>query len=485
MSSCHNARVAVIACTPMAHITGPAGQTVCEPIDPRWHRARMGLSFGTNINVSEMCCDGLEIGDARSRIAARCRELAPKPFSLFFLDSDVIVPNDAFTKLFYHLKTKPDIDVACGIYVVKGSPPYDPLIYAGNGMGAFWDFAVGDILTTKQHGITACHMGLTLIRTSMFDRLVNAGLVHGDGTDQGDCPFYRTQNHRLDGPGGVATFKGTEDIWFCGLGEKLDPPMQFLVDTSVLAGHVDRKSGIVYGVPGDSAPIERAKWLPRPDGSGLRMDRKEADDAGLKLAIDLGSGESHREWEGYRTYRLDSRRDCNPDYCQEMEQLNLPEDHYDLVASRHSFEHVGRFQQERLWSEAFRICKPGGRLEIIVPNLLWAAHKIIAGEIDQHVFNVIYGGAETDDDMGESGAVFNIHKFGYTPDVVRSLAESAGFVDVKTMDWRDDPRHEYHMLVTASKPSRVQAADGNGDTSAQDKSMSEIVKRLNCERVLS
>ncbi len=494
-------RVAVLTCTPMAMEMGPEGKPVYQPLDPRWHRARMGLSFGTNINVSEMVCDGCEVGDARSKVAAYARGMKVKPWSIFFLDSDVIPSQDAFIKLFYHLKTKPWIDIACGIYVVKGAAPYDPLIYQGNGFGAFWDFAVGDILTTKSHDITACHMGLTLIRTSIFDRLVEAGVVHGDGTDQDDCPFFKTENYRIDAPAGAQKYQGTEDIFFCNLGSKLDPPLQILVDTSVLSGHVDRKTGQVYGLTGDSTPIERAKWLPLPDGSGRRKDQKEAEDyteicicvksyeelnghpgrlvllpdkkgypqqwasfdctdckgtgkvkRPLKLAIDLGAGESHREWAGYRTYRLDSRRDSSPDYCQELEKLNLPDDHYDLVASRHSFEHVGRFQQEQLWSEAYRICKPGGRLEVIVPSLLWAAQKIVAGELDIHVFNVVFGGAESDQEMKESGGVYNIHKFGYTPDVLRALAESAGFTEVKITDWRDDPGMNYHMVLHAVKP---------------------------------
>lgn len=562
----HNARLAIVTCTPMALVTGPTGETVMEPLDVRWHRARMGLSYGTNINASEMCVDGLEIGDARSRVASRCRSMNPKPFCLFFLDSDVIVPNDAVTKLFYHLKTKPNIDIACGIYVCKGAAPYDPLIYQGNGMGAFWDFAVGDILTTKSNGITACHMGLTLIRTSLFDRLIDAGLVKGDGADQANSPFFKTENYRVDGPKGLAKFQGTEDIFFCNLGAQLDPPVQILVDSSVLAGHVDRKTGVVYGLPGNTTPIERAKWLPLPDGSGLRKDQKEAEagnkilcvceggnvrsvgcaavlkmqygkdavaagwrfntkesldsfckwadhilvmqtefkekiptqyhdkvfpidvgpdtygnpyseelqiqikekladwlkdkpTSGLKLAIDLGAGESHREWAGHKTYRLDARKESNPDYCQEIENLNLPDNHYDLVASRHALEHVGRFQQEKVWSEIFRICKPGGKLEIIVPNLQWAAEKIANGEIDMHVYNVVFGGAESDPDMQESGAIFNIHRFGFTPSIAKALAENAGFVDVKITDWKTDPSMDYHMVIAAVKPEKKDIVD--------------------------
>jgi predicted SAM-dependent methyltransferase len=483
----HNARTAVVTCTPLAKITGPGGNLIYKPVSPLWHRARMSLSYGTNINNAEFVVDGLEVGDARSRVAARVLKMTPNPYYLLFIDSDVIVPNDAFTKLFYHLKTKPNIDIACGIYVVKGSPPYDPLIYRDNGEGAFWDFAVGDILTTKQHGIRAVHMGLTLIRVSLFQRMIDAGVVHGEGDNQDDEPFFCTQDYSVDNAGGRATFKGTEDIYFCAKARKVDA--QILVDTSVLAGHVDENTGMVFGLPGDSSPIERAKWLPLADGSGRRKDRievegnkekcNECNGSGkvgrrkkrkvcsncqglgeiskpLKLAIDLGAGESHRQWEGYKTYRLDARVDSKPDYCQEMENLNLPDNHYDLVASRHSFEHVGRFQQERLWREAFRICKPGGRCEIVLPNAEWAAEKIVAGEMDMHVLNVLLGGAETDVDMKESGLIWNVHKFIYTPEVAKTLAETAGFVNVVVIDYKIASDVGYHMTLNGEKLDKEQ-----------------------------
>lgn len=498
-----NAHLAVVVCTPFKKATGPRGDLIFEPISPLWHRARMDLSFGTNINVCQYCADGMEVGVARSHVAKGCREARPKPEFLLFIDSDVIVPNDSFTKLFYHLKTNPKIDIAAGVYVVKGAFPYDPLIYRDNGEGAYWDWAVGDILTTKQHGIRGVHMGLTLIRVSLFDRLIEAGLVHGDGTDQEDEPFFCTQNYRIQEQGkGPATFKGTEDIYFCDKVRKIDG--QILVDTSVLAGHHDHKTGISFGLPWETSPIQRAKWLPLPDGSGLRGDEKEAKEneqpcefckgegeinygnpefdqadrpcekcggkgtikVPLKIAIDLGAGESRRAWDGYKTYTTDYRKDSGADYIQPLPVMNLPDDHYDLVASRHSFEHVGRWEQEKLFAECFRICKPGGKLEVIVPNLEWACQKVVAGEMDVNVMNVLYGGQEADTEINSREA--NVHYFGYTKDVLRALVESAGFVDVRVVDWRDDPAHGYHLLCLANKPESVKAIEHNGVVSLSE-----------------
>lgn len=526
----HNARIAVLTCTPMATVTGPMGNMIYDPISPLWHRARMGLCFGTNINTTEVCIDGLEVGDARSRVAARCLEMNPRPFCLLFIDSDVIVPNDAFTKLFYHLKAKPHIDVAAGVYVVKGTPPYDPLVYQENGMGAFWDFAIGDMLTTKQHNIRAVHMGLTLIRVDLLQRMKDAGLVHGDGTDQDDEPFFCTQRYNKDNPkGGIERFAGTEDIYFFHKARQLTPECQILVDTSVLGGHHDKSTGITYGIPGNTTPVERAMWMPLPDGSGRRKDRKLADEntedcnkcilvqachydthanlqpppngkvyrqyclacngtgiikVPLKLAIDLGAGESRREWPGYKTYTLDARKDSGCDYCQELGggPINLPSQHFDLVATRHVVEHIGRWDQEDFWAEMFRITKPGGKHEHVIPNLLWAAEKIVAGEIDTHTLNVIYGGQEADTTI--NSREFNSHHMGFTPEIAAAIAESCGLVNIEIKTYKDDPDLIYHMKLTAErplvteeatndKPSRISEDEGafftpkrNGDDNA-------------------
>ncbi len=448
----HNARLAMVVCTPLAMVTGPDGSLIYDPISPLWHRKRHALAFGTNINVTEFVADGLEVGDARSQVASRCLKMNPRPEFLFFLDSDVLVPPDAVTKLFYYLKTRPKIDIACGVYTVKGAFPQDPLIYRENGEGAYWDWAVGDILTTEQHNIRSIHMGLTLIRCSLFDRMIEAGLVHGDGTDQDDEPFFKTENFRRDDPedGLVGTMRGTEDIYFCTKARKLPGGgCQILVDTSVLAGHHDKSTGRTHGLAGNTIPVERAKWL-------TKNDRKEANDEKLKLAIDLGAGFSRREWPGHRTYTLDAHKDSNCDYCQELTQLNLPSRHFDLVASRHAFEHVGRWQQERLWEETYRIAAYGAKLEVIVPSLQWAAEKIAAGQMDFDVMNVLYGSQDLEEGWGRDG---NHHLFGYTKEIAVALAEKAGWIDVVCTDWRDDPGVLYHMMITAHKPCKKEVVE--------------------------
>lgn len=435
----------IAICTPIPMKEGPNGP-VLDTISTKWHRARCGLASPTNFNTIEMFVDGLEVGMARSQIAARCLAMTPQPEFLFFIDYDVLLSQDALTKLIFRARTLPDYDIYAGVYCCKGHTPPDPLIYGDHGQGSIWDWAVGDILTTQTHGVKSVHMGLTMIRVSAFQKIKDAGLVSGDGNDHTDRPFFLTTDEtKVERDTGYLTQAGTEDIYFCDL--LIRAGGKILVDTSVLAGHEDKATGVVYGLPYDKhGPVGRAKWLRGADGE--LQDEKECKEQNLKLAIDLGSGDTRIQREGYKTYTVDARPCKEVDYVQDLRKLNLPDNHYDLVGSMHSFEHIGRWDQEMVWSEAFRICKPGGICEIIVPNIEWAAAKIMAGETDVHVMNVLYGSQEA----GGMEREYNTHYFGYTPDLARALAETAGFVDVRIQSYKDREEMGYEILISGRKP---------------------------------
>lgn len=442
-------KVCLALCSPHRMLRTKDGSLVLDTLSPLWHRQRAALSMPTNLNSFEIFADGLEVGEARSLAAHFCLNHEPPPTYLFFIDDDVLVPPDALVKLFFRACTLPNHDVYAGVYCLKRPGLPEPLVYGDNGQGPLWDWTVGDLLTTASHGVKSVHMGLTLIRVSVFQRLLDAGLVHGNGTDQDNEPFFKTirKEVRLQ-DGKVFRHEGTEDIYFCDKLMKLGGSI--LVDTSVLAGHHDKTTGQTYGLPLDYGPAKRASWLAR--NGNPSEDELQAQEKGLKLAIDLGAGKDRREWAGHVTYTLDAAKDTGADYCQDLRKLNLPDDHFDLVASSHTFEHIPRWEQEMVWNEAFRICKPGGRLEVIVPNLEWAAWKIVENDVDEHVFNVLYGSQEAWPGLPRD---LNTHYFGYTPEVIKALAEQAGFTGVATESWKQRDELGYNLVCTARKPLPV------------------------------
>lgn len=419
-------------------------------------RSRMDIQFPTNFNTFQICADGMEVGDARNFAVETCLNAAVKPEFLFFLDYDVLPSYDCVRKLLYRARHFPGHDIFAGVYCTKSSIP-EPLIYKDWGIGPHWDWTMGDVIT---EGIVGVHMGLTLIRTSLLEKM----------RKEIDGPLFKTTNEVKTNKTGLHTVRGTEDLFFCDsavskFGAKI------LVDTSVMAGHQDVGSGRIFGLLPDSMPIKRAQWHPANKAT------EKLDDAGepTKIALDLGAGEHKRKWDGYKTFSTDIREGVGVDYVMDTRLLNLPNDHFDLVASSHHLEHIGRWDQDQVWSEMFRIVKPGGTIEHIVPSVEWAGCKLadgVAGDME-HVQNVLYGAQEAHGYARE----FNLHYIGFTKGLIAAMAQQAGFVDVEVEDWRERPELGYNLICRATKPLVVD--DDEVKTLAdilEDKSADEATK---------
>jgi hypothetical protein len=386
----------------------------------------MSLATPTNFNSFEILADGMEVDEARNKAVQFAREHKPRPEYICFLDYDTIPYWDALTKLWYRASCFPEMDIVAGVYCSKSSPP-EPLIYTEFGIGPYWDWALGDLL----FNIKALHSGMTLVKLSLFDRLPYSS----------DNPWYKTTCEFKISGDCFTKHRGTEDLYFCRRAVE-EANAKILVDTSVLCGHIDHSTGMIYGLPDDSPPIQRCHW----------MQEKKARESKLKTVLDLGAGSKRREWDGYKTVTTDLRQEVKPDYVMDTRLLNFPDDTFDMVASSHHLEHIGRWDQERVWGEITRILKPGGCVEHILPNLEWAAGHILDGHVDGDVYNVLFGAQENP----ECPRKLNLHLFGFTPAVAKSLAEAAGLVNVQIKTYRDDPAMSYEMVVTAEKPAATQ-----------------------------
>lgn len=422
--------IGLAICTPIPFEKTATGTIATAMVSVEWHRARAALTMPTNYNLVEVFIDGEEVGDARNIAVQKIMGHNPRPKYLFFLDYDVIPERDAITKLVFCAEQHPNRDIFAGVYCSKGSPP-EPLIYEDDGQGPFWDWTVGDIL----FNITGVHMGLTLIRTSLFERLK---------WDERN-PLFLTEDITEVKNGGVCRKRGTEDLYFCRrVRQELDRE-RILINTGVLAGHMNYSTRVVSGLPNDSLPVKRARWL--------RFGEEKPEDKPKLKALDLGAGDYRREWKGYETFTTDLRPDTKPDYVMDSLLLNLPDGSFDLVASSHHLEHLPRFEQERVWSEIFRVCKPGGKIEHIVPNAEWAAAKLIEVEGGrdkdgyEDLLNVLYGAQES---HGYDRNL-NLHFFCYTAAIGKALAEQAGFVDVECEGYKQVPEHGYNLVIKGRK----------------------------------
>lgn len=150
---------------------------------------------------------------------------------LFFIDDDVLVPNQALRRMVYSMEQNPEWDLLSGIYVTKSDPP-EPLIFGENPDGAFWDWKFNEIFP-----ISGCGMGCCLIRGSALQKVKEPWF------------YYR---HEAEG---INRLEEGEDLYFC---RKLrEAGGVLMADGGVLCGHID-ENGKVYSLDSESLPIKRA-----------------------------------------------------------------------------------------------------------------------------------------------------------------------------------------------------------------------------------
>ena len=181
-------------------------------------------------DFQEYYVDGETVDDARNKAAQFCVD--NNHDALFFLDYDVVIPPQALHILAQHFNNYPDVDVFSGVYCCKSKYP-TPLIWKKQGSGVFWDWTPGDVLID---GVTCCGMGCTLIRTALFAKV--------------EKPWFKT----IRESNGVEETAKTEDAYFL---EKA--AAKILIDTSILCGHIDNATGLMYTLPTESLPGRRLR----------------------------------------------------------------------------------------------------------------------------------------------------------------------------------------------------------------------------------
>jgi GT2 family glycosyltransferase len=186
------------------------------------------------INTSQMLqvIPGRSVEEARNVAVQKAREVGAK--YLFFLDDDVLIPNQALRRMIFKMENTEDryaIDLLTGIVPVKTDPP-EPAIFRGHRPGAFWGWKFNEVFE-----IDACGMACCLIRVSAFDKVAEPWFdweASMDGSNQ----------HEVG-----------EDIGFCN--KLREAGGRLMADGGVLCGHMD-PDGKVYSLGLDSAPFREA-----------------------------------------------------------------------------------------------------------------------------------------------------------------------------------------------------------------------------------
>lgn len=178
------------------------------------------------------------VAEARQAVAEWAIENKAK--YLFFLDDDVLVPNNGIRRLVHFLDNNPDWDLVSGIYVTKTNPDQvppdhpEPLVFGGKpeSSGAFWDWKLDEVFP-----IWGCGMGCCLIRVEAIAKLEKPYFAWEESVDGMDA-------HGMG-----------EDMYFCA--KLRESGSKMYADGGLLCGHISN-DGAIHSLPLESRPIQEA-----------------------------------------------------------------------------------------------------------------------------------------------------------------------------------------------------------------------------------
>lgn len=350
-----------------------------RPIVPHWAFGYAALHPPMCYNVVTCHTWQAPIAEARNYFAEQA--IANKSRYLFMLDEDVVAPGHTLRQLIYQAENRPEAMVIGGIYCHK-SPPAMPMVFRGMGAGPYMDWKAGELFEVD--GIA---MGCTLIKTEVFQHLPK--------------PWFKTVDDLspyFDGNAKAEVW--TEDLWFSKLVR--DAGFKIYADGAVLCEHWDYNTMKATTLPADSPPMRRATTAVK----------------GQKKILDLGCGESKYQTDEGDVLTVDIREEVNPDYRADLRQLPFATGEFNQVYSSHVLEHFSRADVNKVLDEAVRVLKPDGELRLVLPNIQWAAERIMKNQVDDDVMNVVLG-AQTYKE--------NYHQFFFTPQTLEAMLKERDF----------------------------------------------------------
>lgn len=130
--------------------------------------------------------------------------------------------------------------------------------------------------------------------------------------------------------------------------------------------------------------------------------------------------------------------------------LNLPypDGSVSLILAEHMIEHLPFQQEEAFWREAHRLLKPGGVLEVEVPDMEWLCRAFLEGKDDFREFYKV-GAAD--------------HYFGNG----RAVDQRWGIITTHFFGNQNGPGQFHHCAYTEAKLKRVSAMIGFSNCDVQ------------------
>jgi len=357
-----------------------------RPLPPELPMAFKNCTPPMNMNSIMFETHGKPIDYARNWFAEQAIEYGCK--YLFFWDEDVLIPPHALRELMYVADNWPSVGVVGGIYCLKTDRP-EPLVFKGIGDGPYWDWKVGEVFECSGIG-----MGCALIRTELFKDIPK--------------PWFKTVDDLspyLDNiPLGEVW---TEDLYFARQVRE-SKKWKIVAHGGLVMPHLDVRTGRRYELPPDSKPARR---MALPIGS--------------KKILDIAPGSTPMKTNEGTVITCDIRDGLGVDYRCDFRKLPFATGEFDLVHCSQGLEHIKRADVSTTLDEWIRVLKPEGELRLAVPNLEWAAKRILAGDVGDMVpkaevtaLDVLYAQQQYAEDF---------HMNGWTPKTLEAALRAKGF----------------------------------------------------------
>jgi len=159
--------------------------------------------------------------------------------------------------------------------------------------------------------------------------------------------------------------------------------------------------------------------------------------------LEIGSGNTRLP--GFETLDIIGRR--NVDYVYDAAKpLPFKDNTFDLIYASHVLEHIPWYKVKEVLKEWVRILKPGGVLEVWVPDGLKICKALVQAELEEtkvaDIDNWCKFNPHKDPCVWAAGRIFwganpeypSWHKALFTPRYLKELFERAGLVDIRELD---------------------------------------------------
>lgn len=170
---------------------------------------------------------------------------------------------------------------------------------------------------------------------------------------------------------------------------------------------------------------------------------------GNPIRLNVGCG--GRRYPGYTG--VDAVARSGADVIAQADKLPFEDGQVEEVMAIHLIEHVHEWEVKPTLQEWFRVLRPGGKLVIEAPDVVKCCKNLVDNVMrgGKHPWQLSYFGLWGDPREKDS---FMAHKWGWTFNTLKDVAESVGFVKLKEFPTQFHPagRNCRDFRLEAMKP---------------------------------